>query len=114
VYAGKEVVWVQHLMGELGFLVETSTVVYYANQSVIQVEKNPIAHSKLKNVELHAHYLRHLVQENVVNLVYYRKDDQVVDIFMKPISETTFVTLQTMLGFQGATIVWVYRSNFTS
>lgn len=58
-------------------------MIYYDNQSVIQVVENPIAHNKMKCMELHAHYLRQLLQENVVNLVYCKTDDQVVDIFMK-------------------------------
>jgi hypothetical protein len=59
----------------------------------------------MKHVELHAHYLRQLVQENVVNLVYCRTNDQVVDIFMKPLSEAKFVKLWAMLGLQEVAIM---------
>jgi hypothetical protein len=31
---------------------------YFDNQSVVQVADNPIVNSKMKHVELHAHYLR--------------------------------------------------------
>jgi hypothetical protein len=59
----------------------------------------------MKHVELHAHYLRQLIQENVVNLVYYKIDDQVIDIFTKTLSETKFVQLQAMLGLQATVIM---------
>lgn len=52
-------------MGKHSFLVELLTVVYCDNQSAIQVTKIPVAHSKMKHVELHAHYLRRLVQEDL-------------------------------------------------
>jgi uncharacterized protein YlbG (UPF0298 family) len=80
-------------------------MVYCDNQSVIQVVENLVAHNKMKHVELHAHYLRQLVQENVVNLVYCRTDDQVVDIFMKPLSKAKFVKLWAMLGLQEVAIM---------
>jgi hypothetical protein len=92
-HAGTEAVWIHQLLGELGFPVQTSTTIYCDNQSVIQVVDNPISHSKMKHVELHAHYLRQLVHENIVSLVYCRTDDQVVDIFTKPLSEARFIKL---------------------
>jgi hypothetical protein len=41
-----------------------------------------------------------LVQEKVVTLVYYKTNDQIVDIFTKPLSEAKFVKLCNMLGLQ--------------
>jgi hypothetical protein len=67
---------------------------------VIQVVDNHVAHSKMKHVELHAHYLKQLVQEKFASLVYYITNDQIVDIFTKPLSEAKFVKLYTMLGLQ--------------
>ena len=59
----------------------------------------------MKHVELHAHYSRQLVQDNVVSLVYYRKNDQTVDIFMNPLLEAKFVKLWDMHGLQEAAIM---------
>jgi hypothetical protein len=90
VHAGIEAVWIQHFMGELGFLVKTLIVVCCDNQSVIQVAKNPVVHSEMKHVELHAQCLRQLVQDNIVDLVYCKTNDQVIGIFMKPLSKAKF------------------------
>jgi hypothetical protein len=57
VQAGTEAVWIRQLLGELGFPVQTSTTIYCDNQSAIQVVDNLVSHSKMKHVELHAHYL---------------------------------------------------------
>lgn len=73
-------------MGKLGFLVKTSTMVYCDNQSVKQITKNLVTHSKMKHGEIQAHYFRQLVQENFVNPNYFRINDQVVDIFLNPLS----------------------------
>jgi hypothetical protein len=72
---------------------------------VIQVANNPFAHNKMEHVELHAHYLRQLVQDKVVTLAYYNTNDQIVDIFTKPFSEATFIKLHTMLWLHEATIM---------
>ena len=68
------------------------------NQSAIQVTKNPIAYSKMRHFELHFHYLRQLVQEKVVTLVYYKIDDQIIDILTNSISEEKNCKFHTLLG----------------
>lgn len=65
-----EVIWIRQLLGGLGFLVKALDAIYCENKSAIQVVDNLIAHSKMKHVKLHAHYLRKLVQEKVVSLLY--------------------------------------------
>jgi hypothetical protein len=92
-------------LGELGFLVQTSTTIYCDNKSAIQVADNPVAQSKMKHVEIHSHYLRNLVQEKVVSLVYYKNNDHIDDIFTKALSESKFVKLRSMLGLQEASIM---------
>lgn len=59
----------------------------------------------MKHTILHFHYLRQLVQGNVVNLFYYRTNDQLVDIFMKPLSKEKFIMFRTFLGLSEATIM---------
>jgi len=86
-HASVEAIWIQHLQGKIGFPIKTLVVVYCGNQSAIQVVENPAAHSKMKHVELHAHYSRQLVQDNVVNLVYCGTNDKVANIFTKPLSK---------------------------
>ena len=65
-----EVVWIQQLLGELGLPVKALTFLHYDNPSSIQVVDNPIAHIKMKLVELHFHHLRQLVKDNFVTFVY--------------------------------------------
>lgn len=56
VNVGTKAIWIQQLLGEIRIPVEASTVLHYDNQSAIQVIDNPVAHSKMKHVELHFHY----------------------------------------------------------
>ena len=61
----------------------------------------------MKHIKLHAHYPRKLVQEKVVSLLYYRIDDQVTDIFTKPLFKAKFVKVHDLLGIQVAEIMGV-------
>lgn len=88
---GKMVIWLRHLLGELGFLVKASPIIYCDNQSAIQVIDNHVAHSKMKNIELHVHYLRQLVHEHIVSSLYCRIDDQFADMLTKSLSKSMFI-----------------------
>ena len=61
----------------------------------------------MKHVELHFHYLRQLVWEKVITLVYCRTNDQIVDIFTKCISEEELINFCTFLGIQEVVIIGV-------
>ena len=104
VNANTKVVQIRQLFRELGFLIESLTILHCDNQSAIQVANNLVAHSKMKHVELHCHYLRQLVRKKVVTLVYCRTNDPLTNIFKIPISKVKFVKLCTLLGIQEATI----------
>jgi hypothetical protein len=73
-------------------------VIHCDNQSAIQVVHNLVAQSKMKHAEHHFHYSIHLVQENIITLVYCKIDDDIVDNFTKPFSEANFVKIHNMIG----------------
>lgn len=100
-----EAIWIWKLLGELGFTVEALIVICYDNQSEIQVADTHVSHCKMKHVELHVHYLRQLVHDHVVSLLYCRTNDQVVDIFMKSVSKTKFIKFHDLLRLQEDSIM---------
>ena len=55
---GTKAVWIHHLLEELGFPIQASTLIYYDNHSTLQVADNLVSHRKMKHVEIHVHYLR--------------------------------------------------------
>lgn len=44
----------------------------------------------MKNVEIHANYLRQLVYDDRMSLIYYRMNEQIVDVFMNPLKKIIF------------------------
>ena len=101
-------------MGELGLPIHTLNTIYYDNRSTIQIVENHFSHSKMNHVQIHAHYLRHLVHEYVVSLEYCRTNDPVVDIFTKTLVESQFINLCMMFGIQEAKIMGGYHNDVIS
>ena len=65
----------------------------------------------MKHMELHDHYLRHLVHDNVMNIVYCMIYDEVDNIFTKPLLEVIFMKLQAPRNYNYG---GMYISNLTS
>lgn len=74
------------------------TAIMCDNNSTIQLSKNPVLHGKSKHIEVRFHYLRDLVNEGTMRLNYCPIEDQIADIFTKPLKLDQFVKLRRMLG----------------
>jgi hypothetical protein len=105
VQAATKVVWICQFLREPSLPILTLTTIYYDKKLSIQVVDNPISCINMKHVELHAHYLRQLGHENVVSLEYCITNDQVVDIFTKPLTKARFIKIHMMLWIHEATIM---------
>ena len=60
------------------------------NESVVKLVDNPIQHSCTKHIDIHHHFLRDHVTKNDISLEGIRTEDQLADIFTKPLDEATF------------------------
>ena len=76
------------------------TPLWCDNQSAIKLAKDPVLHQHSKHIELHMHFIRNLVHDRVLEMLYFPTDDQVVDIFTKSLTEAKFFELRSMLGVQ--------------
>ena len=70
------------------------------NQSAIKLAKDPVLHQRSKHIKLHMHFIRNLVHNRVLEMLYCPTDDEVADIFTKSLTEAKFSKLQSMLGVQ--------------
>jgi hypothetical protein len=68
------------------------------NTSAISVSKNPVLHSKTKNIPIKYHFLKEQVTNRVVQLNYIPSTEQIVDIFTKPLAQAQFEYLCQKLG----------------
>ena len=64
------------------------------NTSIINISKNLVFHSRIKHIEIHHHFLRDRVANGTVFLDYVNTENQIADIFMKPLNEDRFCDLR--------------------
>ena len=66
--------------------------------------KDPVVHQRSKHIELHMHFIRNLVHDSFIEVLYCPTDDHVADIFTKSLTEAKFSKLRSMLGVQEGVI----------
>jgi hypothetical protein len=60
------------------------------NESVIKIAYNPCEHSRTKHIDIRHHFLRdHTIKGDIV-ISHVRTNEQLVDIFIKPLDERIF------------------------
>ena len=85
------------LLSDYGISQDTMFV-YFDNSSAIDISKNPVQHSKTKNIEIRYHFIRDLVERKIVVFKYIPTEWQNVNIFTKPLDKSKFETLRQVIG----------------
>jgi hypothetical protein len=68
------------------------------NEIAIKIATNPIQHKRTKHIDICHHFLRDHVSKGAIVIESVRTDDQLVDIFTKPLDETRFCMLRSELN----------------
>ncbi|WVZ94231.1 hypothetical protein U9M48_040147 [Paspalum notatum var. saurae] len=66
--------------------------------SAISVAKNPVLHSRTKHIDVRFHFLRDHYEKGDIDLVHVVTQNQLADIFTKPLEFSAFVRLRGELG----------------
>ena len=98
VNAAIQCVWLQGILKELGFEFDSATIIWCENKSEINISIDPLHRQNTKHIDIHMHYIRSLVHEQVISLLYFRSAEQNVDIFTKSFTKKTFTYLRSLLG----------------
>ena len=68
------------------------------NKSAVKLTNNLVQHSRTKHIDIRHHFLRDHVAKNNISLEGVRTEDQLADIFTKPLDEATFCQLRNELN----------------
>ena len=68
------------------------------NTSSISISKNPVMHSKTKNIPIKYHFVKEHVLEKTIKLEHIGTKEEVADIFTKPLLREAFQYLRQKLG----------------
>ena len=57
------------------------------NKSAIALAKNSVYHDRSKHIDTRYHYIRECITKQNVKLEYVKSQDQITDIFTKPLKK---------------------------
>ena len=92
-----QLLWMRNQLIDYG-LSFSKIPIYYDNQSAIAMTGNPVQHSLTKNISIRYHFIREHVMEGTIELHFVPTDQQLADIFTKPLPKATFTKLVNELG----------------
>ena len=92
-----QIIWLKHQLLDYG--VKLSKVPLYCdNTSAINLTKNLIQHSKTKHKEIRHHFVRDHVQKRDCEIQFVKTENQLADLFTKPLARDRFNRIRTELG----------------
>ncbi|KAH9793969.1 Integrase catalytic domain-containing protein [Citrus sinensis] len=96
--AVNQALWLRKILIVLNLEQEESTEILVDNQAAITISQNPVFHGKTKHFNIKLFFLREVQKNGVVSLVYCKTEDQVADVFTKPLPVSKFEFFRTKLG----------------
>ena len=94
----RQAIWLRRILAYLCERQEDGTTIFCDNISSIVLSKNLVFRGRSKHIEILYHFIRKLVENGDIKMEYYRSEQQVADIFTKPLGITSFVHLRDCLG----------------
>src|SRR6266478_6153792 len=94
----RQVVWIQALMGELGFGFKRPTPINGDNQGSIFFAHNPVTEKRSKHIDIRYHYVREKIEENVVAISFIEGVKNPADMFTKNLGHIKFSSCLKELG----------------
>lgn len=89
----KELVYLKSFIENLTGKTVKATV-YSDNQGAIQLIKNGIFNRRSKHIKVKFHYVCEVYQEKKIEIKYIPTDQQLADVFTKPLGSTKFETFK--------------------
>lgn len=96
--AANQAIWLQRLLGEIGFETQDGVPIYCDNKSAIAISKNPVQHRRTKHIEIKYHFVREAEHKGLIQLRYCEGEVQLADLLTKAVNLSRFEELRMKLG----------------
>jgi hypothetical protein len=93
----------RHTSAQVVRNMQLALLMHCDNQSAIKLAKNPVFHARTKHIEVHHHFVRERVLGGEISLDYILTDQQLADIFTKPLPRRKFEQHRNRLGITSLT-----------
>ena len=94
----KEAIWLRRLLGELGMVSYSPTLLLVDNQSCIKLAKNPENHQLTKHIDTQYHFIREEVERQIVRVEFCPTKAMAADFLTKPVARDQHMACSRMSG----------------
>ncbi len=97
-YAAKEALWLRTLISQIFGSTLPATTLYSDNQSAIALSKEHQYHARTKHIDVRYHFIRWIIEEGKIRLIYCPTDDMVADCLTKALPSAKVKHFANALG----------------
>lgn len=98
--AAKEATYLRYLLEDLGYNLETQTVIYCDSQSAQHMANFGGHHSRTKHIHYRYHFIRDAIENQIVELKYMPTNEMPADVLTKPLNKIKHEFCITKMGMQ--------------
>jgi hypothetical protein len=92
-----QLLWMRQTLQDFGYNL-SKVPLLCDNESAIRLADNPIEHSRTKHIDIRHHFLRDHQQRGDIDIYHISTENQLADIFTKPLDEKRFCRLHSELN----------------
>jgi hypothetical protein len=92
-----QLLWMRQTLRDFGYNL-SKVPLLCDNESAIRLADNPIEHSRTKHINIRHHFLRDHQQRGGIDIYHISTENQLADIFTKPLDEKRFCRLHSELN----------------
>jgi hypothetical protein len=92
-----QLLWMRQTLQDFGYNL-SKVPLLCDNESAIRMADNPVEHNRTKHIDIRHHFLRDHQQKGDIEVFYISTENQLADIFTKPLDEKTFCRLRSELN----------------
>ena len=87
--AVKEAIWLKNMLNDFG-IQQNKVTIYGDNRSTIALALNNEFHARTKHINIKHHFIRSMIQDGIVELVWVDTKDNIADIMTKALTKDLF------------------------
>jgi hypothetical protein len=100
--AAKEALWLRSMLAQLFTPLDSPTTLFGDNQSAIALAKDHQYHARTKHIDVRFHFIRWVIEQGSLRLVYCPTDDMVADTLTKALPSAKVKHFASALGLRSA------------
>lgn len=97
-FTARQVLWLRSLSKELSFPQPHASVIFCDNRAAVFSALDPKSHSRLKHIDIRFHFVRHIVNGRIVDVVHISGTYNIADVLTKGLDRATHTKWITMIG----------------